>query len=38
MNKFGELIAPDTVRFIRLLPGTLDTVWSFLVESTSTEQ
>ena len=32
MNKYGELIAPDTVRFVRLLPGTLDTVWAFLVD------
>jgi len=32
MNKFGELIAPDTVRFVRLLPASLDTVWGFLVD------
>lgn len=32
MNRYGELIAPDTVRFQRLLPGTLDTVWSYLVD------
>lgn len=32
MNPYGELIAADTVRFQRLLPGTIDTVWAFLVE------
>jgi uncharacterized protein YndB with AHSA1/START domain len=32
MNKYGELIAPDTVQFKRLLPGTLDQVWSYLVD------
>lgn len=32
MNRYGELIAPDTVRFQRLLPGTLDSVWPFLVD------
>ncbi len=32
MNRHGELIAPDTVRFQRLLPGSLDTVWAYLVE------
>ncbi len=33
MNDYGELIAPDTVRFKRLLPGTIDRVWSYLVDS-----
>lgn len=33
MNKFGELIAPDAVRFERMLPGPIERVWSFLVES-----
>lgn len=32
MNEYGELLAPDTVRFVRLLPGTLDTVWPYLVD------
>ncbi len=32
MSDYGELIAPDTVRFKRLLPGTIDTVWSYLVD------
>ena len=32
MIQYGELIAPDTVQFKRLLPGTIDRVWSYLVE------
>ena len=32
MTKHGELIAPDAVRFERLLPGPIDRVWSFLVD------
>ena len=32
MNRYGELIAADTVRFQRLLPGDLDTVWRYLVD------
>ena len=32
MSQNGELIAPDTVQFTRLLPGTIDRVWSYLVE------
>lgn len=32
MNEFGELIADDTVRFERILPGPIERVWSFLVE------
>ncbi len=32
MNRHGELIAPDTVRFQRLLPGTLDSVWPYLID------
>ncbi len=32
MSQYGELIAPDTVQFKRLLPGTIDRVWSYLVE------
>ncbi len=32
MSNFGELIAPDTVRFERLLPGPIERVWSFLTE------
>lgn len=33
MSKHGELIAPDAVRFERLLPGPIDRVWSFLVDA-----
>ncbi len=33
MSEYGELIAPDTVQFTRLLPGTIDRVWTYLVES-----
>ena len=33
MNKFGELIAPDTVRFERMLPGPIERVWAYLTES-----
>jgi len=32
MSQNGELIAPDTVQFTRLLPGNIDRVWSYLVE------
>ena len=32
MSEYGKLIAPDTVRFTRLLPARLDTVWSFLID------
>jgi uncharacterized protein YndB with AHSA1/START domain len=32
MNDYGELIAEDTVRFERILPGPIERVWSFLVE------
>lgn len=33
MSEFGEVIAADSVRFERLLPGPIERVWSFLVES-----
>lgn len=33
MDDFGEVIAPDTIRFERLLPGPIERVWRFLVES-----
>jgi len=33
MNDYGEKIAPDTIRFERLLPGPIERVWSYLVES-----
>ena len=33
MSEYGELIAEDAVRFERMLPGPIELVWSFLVES-----
>lgn len=33
MDEYGTLIAPDTIRFERLLPGPIERVWSYLVES-----
>lgn len=30
MDKYGTLIAPDTVRFERLLPGPIERVWAYL--------
>jgi uncharacterized protein YndB with AHSA1/START domain len=33
MNDYGEVIAPDAMRFERLLPGPIERVWSYLVES-----
>lgn len=33
MSKYGELIASDSVRFERVLPGPIDRVWSFLVDA-----
>jgi uncharacterized protein YndB with AHSA1/START domain len=38
MKDYGELIAPGTVRFKRLLPGTLDLVWRYLVEGEKRRQ
>ncbi|MGB5354291.1 MAG: SRPBCC family protein [Woeseia sp.] len=32
MDNFGEVIAPDTVRFRRLLPGPVERVWEHLVD------
>ena len=32
MNEYGEQIAADAVRFRRLLPGSIDLVWSYLVD------
>ena len=31
MSEHGELLNPETVRFVRLLPGPVDRVWSYLV-------
>lgn len=33
MNDYGELTAPDTVRFERVLPGPIERVWAYLTES-----
>ncbi len=32
MSEYGELIAPDTVRFERTLPGPIERVWSYIVD------
>lgn len=32
MNKYGELIAHDTLRFERLLPGPIERVWEYLTD------
>lgn len=32
MTDYGDLIADDTVRFERILPGPIERVWSFLVD------
>lgn len=33
MNDYGTLIAPDAIRFERLLPGPIERVWAFITES-----
>lgn len=33
MNKYGTIVAPNTIRFERLLPGPIERVWAFLTES-----
>ena len=32
MNDYGTLIAPDTVRFQRILPGPVERVWDYLTK------
>ena len=32
MNTYGTLIKPDTLQFVRLLPGTLEQVWEFIID------
>ncbi|MDX1403281.1 MAG: SRPBCC family protein [Woeseiaceae bacterium] len=32
MNDYAEMIDKDAVRFVRILPGPIERVWSFLVE------
>ena len=38
MNKFGERIGEDAIRFERLLPGPIDRVWSWVAESEKRQQ
>jgi uncharacterized protein YndB with AHSA1/START domain len=33
MREFGRMIAPETIRFERVLPGPIERVWAFLTES-----
>ena len=33
MNDYGQLLDESTVRFERLLPGPIERVWAYLVES-----
>ncbi|MDJ0709978.1 MAG: SRPBCC family protein [Woeseiaceae bacterium] len=33
MNDYGELLDEQTVRFVRVLPGPIERVWSYLTES-----
>lgn len=33
MDTYGKIIAPDTIRFERLLPGPIERVWAYLTES-----
>ena len=33
IDSYGELIGPDTLRIQRLLPGPIERVWSYLVDS-----
>lgn len=32
MNNYGELIAPDTLQFERVLPGPIERVWEYLTD------
>lgn len=32
-EKYGKVIAPDTIRFERLLPGPIERVWAYLTDS-----
>ena len=32
-KNYGRIIAPAEVRFERLLPGPIETVWEFLTDS-----
>jgi uncharacterized protein YndB with AHSA1/START domain len=33
MDNYGNLIAPNTIQFKRLLPGPIERVWAYLTES-----
>ncbi|MFZ1695185.1 MAG: SRPBCC family protein [Flavobacteriales bacterium] len=33
MDNYGTLIAPNTIRFERLLPGPIERVWAYLTDS-----
>ncbi len=33
MNDFGTVLAPDTVRIERILPGPIERVWAYLTEA-----
>ena len=33
MDMYGTIIAPNTIRFERLLPGPIERVWAYLTES-----
>jgi uncharacterized protein YndB with AHSA1/START domain len=32
MDKYGTIIAPNTIRFERLLPGPIERVWAYLTD------
>jgi uncharacterized protein YndB with AHSA1/START domain len=32
LDAFGKLVAPDTLRIERLMPGPIDRVWSYLID------
>lgn len=38
MNEYGVITAPDTVQFERLLPGPIERVWSYLLDSEKRRQ
>lgn len=38
MNDYGVVSAPDTVNFERLLPGPIERVWSYLIDSDKRRQ
>src|SRR5687768_1763111 len=33
MNKYGTIVAPNTIQFERILPGPIERVWTYLTES-----